>query len=288
VFQPTVSVVVPVFNRARVLPKCIDSLLRSDYPKARWELVCVDNGSTDGSMAVLRSYGERVRVLEEKRRGAAAARNTGVHAATGEVIAFTDSDCVVDPRWITEVVQPLADRTIAAVGGRILAHQPANSVSRFGEIIHDHSIAINYDKPPYFITMNLALRRDLLLRSGLFDVRLLRGQDSELAYRIGRDMPDKRFHYAHAAVIRHRNRSSLPSLMREGFVHGYHAVAVRRLHGDFIRSAQTHEDRSQWNIARTAAPHIAAWQRHVYSFAFRQSKNIGAWMARWRAAEATP
>lgn len=244
----------------------------------------MDNGSTDGTMAVLRSYGERVRVLEEQRRGAAAARNTGIHAATGEVIAFTDSDCVVDPRWITEIVQPLADPDVAAVGGRILAHQPANSVSRFGEIIHDHSLALNYYKPAYFITMNVALRRDLLLKSGLFDVRLLRCQDAELAYRIRRDMPDKRFHYAHAAVIRHRNRSSLASLMREGFVHGYHAVAVRRLHGDFIRSALNSLDRSQWNSARTAAPQIAPWQQHFYSFAFRHSKSIGRWMARWRGA----
>ena len=288
VFKPRVSVVVPVRNRAGVVRDCIESILRSDYDRSLWELICVDNGSVDGTRDILASYESEIRMLDEPRSGPAPARNTGIRAATGDVIAFTDSDCVVERDWLRRIVQPLSDPAVGAVGGRILAHNPANTVALFGEIIHDHYRAIEGFSPPYFITMNLACRRDLLFAVGLFDERLLRCEDGDLAYRILQQMPDLHFHYAHAARIRHRNRDSLASLMKEGFEHGYHGTAVRRLHEDFIhrceRRGTRNEDPALAN-GQQAMPMISEWRRRLYSHAFVKSKQLGQKMGRQRANE---
>lgn len=89
---PLVSVVIPVFNAAPYLRESIESVLSQDYPAM--ELILVDDGSTDGSAEIIQSYGERVRVLRQARKGPAAARNYGVRVARGIYIAFHDADDV--------------------------------------------------------------------------------------------------------------------------------------------------------------------------------------------------
>lgn len=90
--HPLVSVIIPVFNAAPYLRESIDSVLGQDYPSI--ELILVDDGSTDGSHEILSSYGERIRVLRQDRKGPAAARNRGVGIARGAYIAFHDADDV--------------------------------------------------------------------------------------------------------------------------------------------------------------------------------------------------
>lgn len=100
--SPLVSVVMPVFNAAPFLREAIDSVLSQDYPAV--ELIAVDDGSTDGSTEILRSYGDRIRVHAQSRRGPAAARNFGVRQARGEYIAFHDADDFWMPHKLAEQV----------------------------------------------------------------------------------------------------------------------------------------------------------------------------------------
>ena len=116
---------------------------------------------------------------------------------------------------------------------RILARPPANYVERFGEAIHDHRTAIEVYRPPYAITMSWASRRALLTELGGFDNRFLRGQDTDLAYRIVQ--AGYRLAFAADAVVYHRNESTLRGLFTEGFVHGFHGVRVRKRHDAFLR-----------------------------------------------------
>lgn len=90
--QPLVSVIIPVYNAAPFLRESIDSVLDQDYPSV--ELILVDDGSTDASAEIMESYGERVRVLRQYRKGPAAARNHGVREAKGQYFAFHDADDV--------------------------------------------------------------------------------------------------------------------------------------------------------------------------------------------------
>ena len=108
-YRPHVSLIVAIYNAAATLRDCLESLLQLDYPRSHLEVLCVDNASTDDTPRILEGYGDRFRILREEKRGPAAARNAGLRRTVGEVVALTDSDCVVDPNWLGHLVGPLRD-----------------------------------------------------------------------------------------------------------------------------------------------------------------------------------
>lgn len=233
---PQVSVIVAIYNGAGTLRACLDSLLRLDYPRGQVELICVDNASSDDTPRILHAYRDRLRIVHQPKRGPAAARNAGVRCATGTVIALTDADCVVDPHWLRHLVRPLCDTGVGVAGGTILSKRPCNSIEAFGEQIHDHYRALHEFKPPYAITMNWAARTDVLGSVGLFNEDLLRCSDVDWSYRMLRC--GYRGVYAPAAVVYHQNEHTPWGLMHEGYVHGYHAVRVSRLHTALLHHAR--------------------------------------------------
>lgn len=213
-----VSVIVAVRDAESSLGACLHSLVRLDPFGRAVELLVVDNGSTDGTSRVLDRFRQHIRVVQESKRGPAAARNTGIRHARGDWIAFTDADCVVDPGWLRALLPPLEDPAVGIVGGRIVSIRPCNRVELFGERIHDHERAILRLRPPYAITMNWASRREVLETHGFFDEKLLRGSDADMAYRI--HAAGLRIVYRPDAIVAHRNESTLRGLFGEGFVHG--------------------------------------------------------------------
>ena len=227
------SVVVPVRNAEATITECVRSLLELRGDPAP-ELVVVDNGSTDGTREALRAFGDRIVVLHEARRGAAAARNAGISASRGELIAFTDADCIVEPDWLAELASALDDPRVGVAGGTILATRDANQVELFGESVHDHRSAIDVYRPPYAITMSWASPRRVLEQVGGFDEGFLRCQDVDLSFRIVQ--AGYRLAFVPGAVVRHHNESTLGGLFREGFTHGFHGVKARKRHSEFLRS----------------------------------------------------
>ncbi|GAG20010.1 unnamed protein product, partial [marine sediment metagenome] len=146
--------------------------------------------------------------------------NTGIRNARNEIIAFTDADCEVNRNWLKNLVKPLVeDEDIDAVGGRILSREPCNSIERFGELLHDHQQALSSRRYPTFITMNILIRKPLLLEVGMFDEDFIRGQDTDLSFRLCR--MGYRVSYANEAVVYHRNEKTLRGIFKEGFTHGY-------------------------------------------------------------------
>src|SRR5438067_8932857 len=97
-----VTVVVPAFNEEKYLADCLESLLAQTYSKWLTEIVVVDNASTDRTAAIAAGYG--VRILREERKGAAFARQTGFIAASHELVAGIDADCVAPPDWLERIV----------------------------------------------------------------------------------------------------------------------------------------------------------------------------------------
>ncbi|MEV4555453.1 glycosyltransferase [Kitasatospora sp. NPDC049285] len=118
---PTVSVIVPTHNRPAVLRRCLESLLRSDYPY--YEVLVVDNApADDGARRLVQEhYPDRVRYLREPITGSARARNRGLAAARGEICAFADDDVLVDAAWVGAVADAFAaDREVGCVTGLVL------------------------------------------------------------------------------------------------------------------------------------------------------------------------
>jgi hypothetical protein len=111
---PKVSVIVCSYNGDATLRECLASLAQLDYPD--YEVILVDDGSTDGTRAVAADF-PAVRYLHQENLGLSAARNAGLHAATGEVVAYTDSDCVAHETWLLYLVQAMHAQGVEAIGG---------------------------------------------------------------------------------------------------------------------------------------------------------------------------
>src|SRR2546430_5882272 len=114
---PRVSVVVCTYNGRRTIRDCLEGLSRLAYPN--YEVIVVDDGSTDDTAAVVRRYD--CRLIRTENRGLANARNTGLEAATGEIVAYIDDDAYPDPEWLTYLAATFMSTTHAAVGGPNIA-----------------------------------------------------------------------------------------------------------------------------------------------------------------------
>jgi cellulose synthase/poly-beta-1,6-N-acetylglucosamine synthase-like glycosyltransferase len=247
--QPFVSVVVPVRDGESTIAACLDSILATDYPAARREILVVDNGSSDGTAALIRS--RPVTYLREYRRGVSNARNRGIAESAGEILAFVDSDCVVEPQWLTELVRPFADPEIGSVAGD-LQHAPASTAAerQAVRLLGNWQRFAFTSNPAYPITANAAYRQDVLDRIGLFDPRMTRAQDVELGLRF-KERSGLRLAYAERAIAHHRHRSTQRGFFRQqlGWAYGAglvgakfeamggHPVAPPRIH-DLIRPLQ--------------------------------------------------
>ena len=119
-----VSVVVCTYNRKNFLKDCLDSILEMDFPKTQYEILIVDGGSNDGTDAMCREL-PGVRFVVEGRFGLAHARNRGADLAKGNIVAYTDDDCIVDKNWLKNLVRGFMQSTnVAAVGGPVFSMHP--------------------------------------------------------------------------------------------------------------------------------------------------------------------
>jgi glycosyltransferase involved in cell wall biosynthesis len=174
-----ISVIVPVFNTGRFLTRAVEALIGQDYPADQYELLFVDNGSSDDSAAILQRYPE-IRVLHEPVRGSYAARNRGLREARGEIIAFTDSDCFPDPAWLSSIEKGFdTPGALVLMGPRLPANERHSlRLIEAYENQKNEFICASDDPSVYFgYTNNMAVRRAAFDHAGEF-VQRARGADS--------------------------------------------------------------------------------------------------------------
>jgi len=218
---PFVSVVVPAYNAAKTIAACLESLTAQDYPGDRREIIVVDNNSSDATAAIAARYPVRL-IHERGRQSSYAARNRGLEAARGELVAFTDADCVAQPDWLSRLVDGYEDETVGAFAGRVAAWEPQTVLEQFAErrrqVSNDASMACSF--LPYAMTANVAYRRQLLEALGGFDALLISGGDADLSWRLQLN-GGKSIRFNRAAVVHHKHRSSLRSFWRQHWMYGY-------------------------------------------------------------------
>ncbi|HPB29909.1 MAG TPA: glycosyltransferase [Candidatus Sumerlaeota bacterium] len=213
---PGVSIVVPVRNGEALIGDCLESLCALDYPADVREIIVVDNGSTDATASVVSRYS--VRLLSEPKTGASCARNTGWRAAVHDLVAFTDSDCVVNKEWLKNLVRNFTDDALGACGGALCPAPPRTVIEEY--VIHkdilsqERALRDEPISPPFIVTASAMYRRRALEDVGGFDETMtLPCEDADLAWRVG--WKGWRIGYDPDAVAVHRHRATLGGLLRQ-------------------------------------------------------------------------
>ena len=222
---PTLSVVVPAYNARSRLPACLGSLYRQSYPRERYEVIVVDDGSRDDTAEQARLLGRRwagtLKVIRQANGGPARARNAGVRAASGEIVAFLDADCVADPDWLAELVAVLATSAADAVGGPIWNHAYRDPVSRFLTASRFYRHRARHGQVEYLVTANLAMRRETFEALGGFhEATGTWSEDADLSFRMTKE--GYSLLLASRGRVRHfGSPTTVRGLARELFRYGY-------------------------------------------------------------------
>ena len=216
---PFVSVIIPVLNGERTIRECLVSLLEMDYPAELREILVVDNGSSDRTADIVNTY--PVRYLVERRRGAPSARNKGIEASKGGILAFTDADCIVSRGWLRSLVQAFGEPDVGGVAGEIVAYPPRTPAERYAARIRHLSPQQYLSRPllPFAVFANLSFRRDVFDRIGLLDNALRQGESTDFCTRFFREAGMK-LRYAPKAVVFHRHRVTAREFFRQQWRYG--------------------------------------------------------------------
>jgi len=244
--DPLVSVIVPTFNRKHLIEVALQSLLNQTYSRDRYEIIVIDDGSTDGTESTIRTIvdrdPDRIRYLEENHRGPASARNLGLREAKGEIVIFTGDDCIADKELLAEHATYHKKLGNIAVLGIVKNHPniPRTSLVEYlensFEQFHYSAIASSNMKEVsfhFFFTSNVSVRKEVLSSVGLFNelYKYPAWEDIDLGHRI-----QKRLRipivFNENAVVYHCHPTSLIRAMKRELMRGREYVLYRKLNSD--------------------------------------------------------
>lgn len=212
--DPVISVIIPVWNGADTIGDCLDALSKQTAPADTFEVIVVDNGSTDRTVEIIRRY-PFVTLLTEARPSSYIARNTGLKVARGEAVLFTDADCIPAANWIDVALNALRTMPGKGIyGGKVTMYRTddgGEAAFRFDELFE-----LNQERRTSVrrcVTANWMSYRADMLRLGGFDEKLKSCGDSEMSRRI--DESGGEVVYLPDMEVRHPARRSIEELVRK-------------------------------------------------------------------------
>jgi GT2 family glycosyltransferase len=251
---PSISLVICTYNGSKTLRKCLDGIARLTYP-GKYEVLLVDDGSTDETPAIAKENPD-IRVIRTTNHGLSSARNTGMHAAMGEIIAYTDDDAWPDPHYLTYLADHFLKTDCAGVGGPNLApdcggttadcvaHAPGGPT----HVLLTDTIA------EHIPGCNMAFRRDRLLAVGGFDPQFrIAGDDVDVCWQL--QERGWTLGFCAAAVVWHIRRPSLRAFWRQQANYGKAEADLER----------------KWPEKYNAVGHLP-WTGRMYSGAFAHAR----------------
>jgi glycosyltransferase involved in cell wall biosynthesis len=225
-----VSIIVCSYNAEADLRDCLESLERQDYPDI--EIVIVNDASTDATAKYLETFESKTQaaaviVTNNSNLGVAGSRNAGIRQATGEILAFLDADCVAERNWISELVQIYEQRTVAAVGGRIIDARVENiwSLSLKG---HDY-VATHEGCVAFVKGCNMSFESNVLRRF-LFNDEIRYGYEELLLCDHLRNEGCV-IYYTPRAIVHHKHRKNAVGIFKQKYLRGMSSVWYMRKQG---------------------------------------------------------
>jgi GT2 family glycosyltransferase len=226
---PRVSIVVCSYNGGKTLEQCLRSLLALDYPD--YEIIVVDDGSTDDTRAILARY-PKVLAIHQPNRGLSAARNAGLQAASGAIIAYTDSDCFADVNWLAHLVYHFTCSEAAAVGGPNLTPEDGRVAACVAAAPGQPTHVLESDQVAEHIPgCNMAFRREALLAINGFDPHYRKaGDDVDVCWRL--QQAGYWIAFAPGASVWHHRRQTPRAYLRQQAGYGEAEALLRFKHPD--------------------------------------------------------
>ncbi|HKM99990.1 MAG TPA: glycosyltransferase [Candidatus Binataceae bacterium] len=205
---PMVSVVICAYNAERTISQCLESLSRLAYPN--YEVIVVDDGSQDRTAAIAAEFSQFRVISLHDNKGLSAARNAGLGATRGEIVAYTDSDCVVDPHWLTFMVRTMQEDRFDGCGGPNYApHEDAMVAACVAAAPGAPSHVLTGESAAEHLAgCNMAFTRAALMRAGGFDAQFTSaGDDVDICWRMLK--AGFRLGYSPAAFVWHFPRNTI-------------------------------------------------------------------------------
>jgi len=235
--KQNISIIIPAYNSERVIARVLDALYKEQLC-AEKQVIVVDGYSKDSTVAIARKY--PVELYFNPKVHAAAARNIGLKAAKGDIIAFTDSDCVPDEKWLQKIVASFENNPeIIGVGGRLIPLNPKNNIEKFAGNVFINEIMRFPDQsfkpsrkflPGSFITSNCAYKKYALTKvNGFNEFFANNGEDIDLFWRMMNASPGLLL-YDPAIIVYHSFPDTYIGLVKKYLQYGLASSKLARFH----------------------------------------------------------
>ena len=230
-----ISVVIPTYNEQDGIEECIQSIFRNTF--LPHEIIICDGMSDDNTKQIAENLD--VTVLENKKRIASAGRNLGIEHASGDIIAFTDGDCIADKNWLLEFNKAFKDdEELIGIGGKVIPASPRNDIEEFWGNISLRVIMSFPDEAYFiktrtlndaFITANCAYRKEALQNVGGFDDWFgNNAEDVDLSWRLLKS--GTKLRYIPESVIFARSPTTMKAVMKKSFRNGVSSSKLEKRH----------------------------------------------------------
>ena len=251
-----VSILIPVFNQRQNIPMLLATIEKLNFPRDQYEVIVIDNGSCDGTLEYLKTHEQIILVEERENRSSYAARNTGIRIAKGKILAFTDSDCTVDPNWLSEGVNAMKSQSLDLLSGMIA--RKFQSPIRALDLVDACTYLRNdlYYRQGVSATANTFIRRDAFQKIGLFPSKIKAGGDwiwTACATRAG-----LKIGYSNAAIVFHPTHSFFDlakKIVRGGIAYQQIAETIDPSGSRFWRTIRQHLLLKSWKTTKNKFKH---------------------------------
>ena len=229
-----VSIIVCIYNEEKYLQQCINALLKQNYPKEKYEIIVIDDGSEDASPEIckkaINNNKGRLPFIQYaliQHSGISVGRNTGAYLSQGDIIAYIDGDAVADKNWITELVKAFGnDKTIGVVGGKIEVLNNKNFIPRFIHIARHCQFFGPKIFKNHLTAANLAFRKDVFKTlGGFYEEFIRRGEEPAFCNKVFKKY---RFNAAPLAIVYHEMPSTFLTWLTLEYIEAYSEQFVEK------------------------------------------------------------